>query len=1170
MRLESLEKRQLMAADFTLELLHIADQEAAVAAIQDAPRMSAVLTSLRNQDLGNDGQIDNTLTLSSGDAFIPGLFYDASAAAFGSGGIADIQIQNELGIQAIALGNHEFDFGTANLAGLIDGSAPGSILGSDFAGANFPYLSTNLQFATDANLAALEVVGGRSPVPRSVTSSVVLNVNGEDIAVVGATTPTLATISSPDGVGVRPSPFDSNPSSQQLDALALEIQNEVDLLLSENGQIDKVILLAHMQQFDIELGLAARLENVDIIVAGGSNRRLFDGNDRARAGDSGQGDYPRIVTNAGGTFTAVVNTDGSYKYVGRLVIGFDADGNLLPDTYDETVSGAYATDQQGVEELGAAGLVDAEIQSIVDAIQSQIIATESNVFGVSDVFLNGNRSGTETADDPDGVRTQETNLGNLTADANLAEALKLDSSVVVSIKNGGGIRASIGQTIVPSGGSEEVRFSNEAVVDSNNNLIKPAGGISQNDIQTSLAFNNGLALITLTKTELVGLLEHGVSALPGVSGRFPQIAGLKFSYDDTLPAGDRIQSAGVFAENGDLIAKLVERGAIAGDPEQTFRLVTLGFLAAPRFDDTGAYIGGGDGYPFPNTNADPAVGDLGDPDVIARADLQSLDQAGVQTGDAVFADDGTEQDALAEYLKDRFATVDQAFTAMDTGRSLDQRIQNLSYRADTVFPVAGTLRVTGETDSGSGSLREAIQIANDNPGIDRIVFAKNVDVVSLDSAVEYTGRQDLKIQGENVVLRASEQFVGLGLLVSSAAADLVLSKLTIDGDFDEGETPANGIYIPVPAEAQGEISVKLDQVTIRNVGLHGLHIADQINDSDASVHLHVRRSTIVNNGIGQIDYDGIRVDEGGRGDLHADISESQIDGNGGDGLELDERGVGSVYANVSHTSFNDNGFFDEFFDPNAPENAGLEQDLDDGFDIDEADEGGIWASVRRSEAINNFDEGFDFDEAGEGGIVMSFDRVVARDNSDEGIKADEEDQGGIHLSLSRVDLIGNGDDDKSVEVGGGEGIQVSEVDEGNFVANLSRVNAIGNGSQGIKIEEDDEGLLTAFLDRVESTGNGGSGIKIEEAGDGALLARLNRVESNANEGDGVEILESDDGLLFGQISKSKFNDNEDVGIVAEQEGAGFGLLTLRDVESKDNGEGAAELDGVLRLGRLDD
>ncbi len=124
------------------------------------------------------------------------------------------------------------------------------------------------------------------------------------------------------------------------------------------------------------------------------------------------------------------------------------------------MSGAYATDAQGVADLGAEDLVDPGIQEIVDTIEEQLILSESNVLGISDVFLNGNRSGDFTADNTDGVRTQETNLGNLTADANLAAAQELDETVVVSLKNGGGIRASIGESVVPAGGDAFVRTPN--------------------------------------------------------------------------------------------------------------------------------------------------------------------------------------------------------------------------------------------------------------------------------------------------------------------------------------------------------------------------------------------------------------------------------------------------------------------------------------------------------------------------------------------------------------------------------------------------------------------------------------------------------------------------------------------------------------------------------------
>ena len=674
---------------FTLELLHFADQEANAATIDNIDNLSAVLNALRAEDLGADGVIDNTLTLSSGDAIIPGLFFDASEAVFGSAGIADIQIQNELGVEAIALGNHEFDLGTGLLAGLIDGSAVGdftslsgtALAGLDFEGAMFPYLSANLGFDTDANLAPLEVAGGASPVANTVTSSVVIDVNGEDIGVVGATVPTIRSISSPGAdLGIFPSWASGSPTDAELDALAAIIQDEVDALLAANAGLNKVILASHMQQISIEQGLAARLENVDIIIAGGSNTRLFDDNDRIRDGDSDQGEYPQFIENAGGTTTALVNTDGNYKYVGRLVIEFDDAGNLLAESYDADVSGAYATDDQGVADLGAEGLIDPEIDAITDAIQAQIVATESNVFGVSDVFLTGNRSGTFTADDPDGVRTQETNLGNLTADANLEYAQGFDETVVISIKNGGGIRANIGQIVVPAGGDEAVRLPNEAIVDADGNVVKPAGGISQNDIATTLAFNNGLTLLDMTKSEIKDFLEGAVSALPtGASGGFPQLSGLIFSFDETQTAqaydtdgnivtpGERVQSAAIVDGDGNIIAEVVRDGEVV-DGSESFRIVTLNFLANA-------------GDEILSTLSNPNRVDLIDLDADGEADQNF-------TGAATFAQDGSEQDALAEFLNDNHNPENggTAFNEEDTGPALDGRIQNLTFREDTILP----------------------------------------------------------------------------------------------------------------------------------------------------------------------------------------------------------------------------------------------------------------------------------------------------------------------------------------------------------------------------------------------------------------------------------------------------------------------------------------------------
>ena len=645
---------------FKLQLFHLADQEGNTLALDNAPNLSGVLNALRAQDIDLDGipGFVNTLTLSSGDAWIPGLFYGASAQAYGAVGRGDVLIQNALGVQAIAFGNHEFDQGTSVLKNLISSA-------SGYPGTAFPYLSGNLNFATDTNLAALVVPDGQAPKPNSITASVVFDVNGEKVGVVGATTPWLKTISSPGNVGISPAPFSGTPTPAELDALAAVIQADVDALLAANPGLNKVILLAHMQQLNIEQALAERLRHVDIIAGGGSNTRLFDSNDTARPGDSTQGVYPIIKTDADGKPVAVVNTDGNYKYLGRLVLDFDAAGVIIPGSYDATVSGAYRTDAAGLAALDAEPFIDARVQEVADTLREVIVAQESEWFGVSDVFLNGNRN--------PGVRSEETNLGNLTADANLAFARSIDSTVMVSLKNGGGIRNSIGQSVVPTGsvdGKPEL-LPTAAVFDAQGNVVKPEGGISRNDIANALSFNNGLSLVTVTATELKALIEFGVAAGVG-GGRFPQVGGIAFSYDLTRAAGERVLNLAIQDEAGNDLDIVVRGGDVVGDPARTIRMVTLNFLAS-----------GGDGYPFTNlTNAD-------------RVDLTASDTA-PRTGVATFAADGSEQDALAEFLADNHSPA-SPYTEADTTQTLDTRLQNLAVRTDEVIDVK--LGTTGADDT---------------------------------------------------------------------------------------------------------------------------------------------------------------------------------------------------------------------------------------------------------------------------------------------------------------------------------------------------------------------------------------------------------------------------------------------------------------------------------------
>ncbi|MDE0504572.1 MAG: bifunctional metallophosphatase/5'-nucleotidase, partial [Candidatus Poribacteria bacterium] len=244
-----------------------------------------------------------------------------------------------------------------------------------------------------------------------------------------ATTPWLPKISIPGDVRVYPENRNDVP------ALAAIIQESVDELKSSGVKV--IILAGHLQRFSIDETLAGLLDGVDIIISGGSNALLADNTDRLRDGDTADGDYPILGTSAGEEPVAIVSTDGNYKYVGRLVVDFDETGVLIPESINAELSGAFATDEAGVLNAGDAAPAP-QVAAITEAIRDVVLAKDGVTFGRTSVYLEGRRGA---------VRTEETNLGDLTADANLDAARRVDPNVVASIKNGGGTRASIGVNV---------------------------------------------------------------------------------------------------------------------------------------------------------------------------------------------------------------------------------------------------------------------------------------------------------------------------------------------------------------------------------------------------------------------------------------------------------------------------------------------------------------------------------------------------------------------------------------------------------------------------------------------------------------------------------------------------------------------------------------------------
>ena len=377
----------------------------------------------------------------------------------------------------------------------------------------------------------------------------------------------------------------------------------------------------------------------------------------------------------------------------------------------------------------------------------------------------------------------------------------------------------------------------------------------------------------------------------------------------------------------------------------------------------------------------------------------------------------------------------------------------------------------GQFIHDEASLLAAIELANNVSKIKTLVFAKDAEI-DLTQPVVYTGTQPLRVIGNGAVIDGSlagsfvldEDLTAVtedGTLVFNNAKSISISNLSVIN------SATRGIVINVPEDAEGkDLRVRLNKVTIADSALFGLHVddnADEFDDGESGssigIRLDLTDSVFVGNGTGAIDFDGVRVDERGEGSIIATIRRTIIDENGGDGIELDEAGTGSVLANVSFSSFNGNGFYNE-------------EDLDDAFDIDEADEGNIRVSIFKSEASDNMDEGLDFDEEGEGSAYVRINKFDANNNADEGIKVDEEDAGNIIATIKKTDVLDNGDD----------GIQFTEIGEGLIGAEIAKVEASNNAKYGIKMEQwiiededesaEDAGYLKAKGVVLEGNGKG--------------------------------------------------------------------------------------------------
>ncbi|MFE6168544.1 bifunctional metallophosphatase/5'-nucleotidase [Viridibacillus arvi] len=335
----------------------------------------------------------NSLLLDAGDVFSGTLYFNEFQ------GKADLEFMNLLRYDAMTFGNHEFDLGS---------SKEGHQALSDFIkGANFPFISANVDFSKDNRFTGLftDLISSK-PEKGKIYNGIIKEINGEKVGIFGLTTEETKDISSPGSIV-----FENYIKEAEKAVKAFEGQG-----------VDKIIALTHIgyddnANIDNDLTLAAAVEGIDVIVGGHSHTQLNkpviinkDSNNKAKD--------PTIIVQA-------------YQYsdfLGTVDVEFDGKGKV-------TKANGELIELSKLKE-------DPEAANILKKYSDQIKEVSSKPIGARALseLTNPRTSATGPS-----VRNSETALGNIITDGMLAKARAQtkNTNIIMALQNGGGIRSGI-------------------------------------------------------------------------------------------------------------------------------------------------------------------------------------------------------------------------------------------------------------------------------------------------------------------------------------------------------------------------------------------------------------------------------------------------------------------------------------------------------------------------------------------------------------------------------------------------------------------------------------------------------------------------------------------------------------------------------------------------------
>ncbi|MDQ3077664.1 MAG: bifunctional metallophosphatase/5'-nucleotidase [Pseudomonadota bacterium] len=455
-----------------------------------------------------------------------------------------IAAMNAVGVDYNAVGNHEFDKGSAELLRMQRGGcekytnkAPCAV--EPFAGASFGFLAANVVRQDGTTL---------------FPGTAIKDFGALQVGFIGMTLKETATLVTPAGVAGLTFADEAATANAAVPALRLAGADAIVLLIHQGGRSSGAYNDKSCPGFDGDIvPILEKLDPaIDVVVSGHTHAAYIC--ERPRAGAR-----PLLLTSAGryGTLISDIRLTVDPR---RGVVAHRADNVIVQGEGYSSLAGAVA-----VEPTLPVYVRDVATQAIVDRYVAASAEASARVVGRLSAPVNREAS-----------PSREISGGNFIADAQLAATRGRGAQIAFT--NSGGVRADL----IPG----------------------PGGVITYGQIFAMQPFGNNLVVKTLTGAQLKAVLEQqfdsGSNTVERPNMLLPS-KGFAFAYDLSRPAGSRIVEMTLDGKAIDPAARyrvtVVNFLASGGD---NFTVLTQGTEAADAgldLDATEAYLRSGGGVP---------------------------------------------------------------------------------------------------------------------------------------------------------------------------------------------------------------------------------------------------------------------------------------------------------------------------------------------------------------------------------------------------------------------------------------------------------------------------------------------------------------------------------------------------------------------------------------------